>query len=118
LVVTNVRAYPAGVALTVRLGLRTPVAGRRHDWMDRPDDLLFSFDSGEPGQPLLQHRGGGGSETDWDAECWLWPLPPPGPLTFACVWPAGGVPESRVTLDAGLVHRAAADALPRFAEPG
>jgi hypothetical protein len=144
-VVTNLRAYPTGVAFTVRLRLRTPMGGRQRDWMDRPDDLLFSFDSSDPGQvlrlwvedaegrrsgdpdpevdrmaeqapsqPLLQVRGGGGSETDWDAESWLWPLPPPGSLTFACAWPARGIPETRVALDVEPVLRAAGDALPLF----
>jgi hypothetical protein len=146
-VVTNVRAYPTGVAFTVRLRLRTPVAGRPDDWMDRTDDLPFSFDSSDPGQvlrlwvedaegrrsgdpdpevdpmaeqaprqPLLQVRGGGGSETDWDAESW--PLPLPGPLTFACAWPARGIPETRVALDVEPVLRAAGEAVPLFSGAG
>ena len=36
----------------MRLRLRTPMGGRQRDWMDRPDDLLFSFDSSDPGQVL------------------------------------------------------------------
>jgi hypothetical protein len=41
---------------------------------------------------------------------WLWGLPPPGPLTFACEWPAQQLPPSQVELDAGLVLEAAARA--------
>jgi hypothetical protein len=41
---------------------------------------------------------------------WLWGLPPPGPLTFACQWPAEQIPPSRAELDAGLVLEAAARA--------
>jgi hypothetical protein len=41
---------------------------------------------------------------------WLWGLPPPGPLTFACQWPAGQIPPSQAELDAGLVLEAAARA--------
>lgn len=41
---------------------------------------------------------------------WLWGLPPPGPLVFACQWPAGQVPPSQAELDAGLVLAAAARA--------
>jgi hypothetical protein len=38
---------------------------------------------------------------------WLWGLPPPGPLTFACRWPEERIPPSRVELDARLVLDAA-----------
>jgi hypothetical protein len=38
---------------------------------------------------------------------WLWGLPPPGPLTFACAWPAQQIPPSAVVLDARLVLEAA-----------
>jgi hypothetical protein len=41
---------------------------------------------------------------------WLWGLPPPGPLTFACRWPAEQIPPSQAELDAGLVLAAAARA--------
>jgi hypothetical protein len=142
--VTNLRAYPTGVAFTVLLRLRPPgVAG--HNWMDPGDEPLFPFDNGDPGQalrlwvedgegrrsghpdqqvdamaepapsqPLLQARGGGGSETDYEAECWLWPLPPGGPLTFGCAWPARDIPETRVTLDVEPVRQAASSVVPVF----
>jgi hypothetical protein len=38
---------------------------------------------------------------------WLWGLPPPGPLTFACHWPTRQIPASRAQLDAELVLDAA-----------
>jgi hypothetical protein len=41
---------------------------------------------------------------------WLWGLPPPGPLTFACQWPAEQIPPSQADLDAELVLAAAARA--------
>ena len=41
---------------------------------------------------------------------WLWGLPPPGPLTFACQWPTEQIPPSQAALDAGLVLAAAARA--------
>jgi hypothetical protein len=41
---------------------------------------------------------------------WLWGLPPPGPLVFACQWPAEQIPASRAEVDAGLVLEAAARA--------
>jgi hypothetical protein len=38
---------------------------------------------------------------------WLWGLPPPGPLTFACQWATEQIPPSQAELDAGLVLAAA-----------
>jgi len=31
--------------------------------------------------------------------CWLWPLPPPGPLTFVAEWPSAGVLDHRSSLE-------------------
>jgi hypothetical protein len=59
-----------------------------------------------PDRPLLYQstRGADGGHL------WLWGLPPPGPLTFACEWPAQQIPPSQAELDAGLVLEAAARA--------
>lgn len=50
--------------------------------------------------PLLVFNGlsGGGGRIDF--EQWLWPLPPPGPLAFFCVWSARGVTATRYELEA------------------
>ena len=48
----------------------------------------------------------------WEVDVWIWGLPPPGPLAFVCEWPARGIPESRVEIDAGLVLEAAGRAVP------
>jgi hypothetical protein len=67
-----------------------------------------TLETEEPDPPLLQSSGGGsGSGDGWEFHLWLWGLPPPGPLTLACQWPARGIPESRAELDAGLVLGAA-----------
>jgi hypothetical protein len=62
---------------------------------DRPPDppLLYQSVSGPDG-----------------GHVWLWGLPPPGPLTFACQWPTEQIPPSQAELDAGLVLAAAARA--------
>jgi hypothetical protein len=39
---------------------------------------------------VLLPGGGGGSDRYWTQQYWCWPLPPPGPLTFVCEWPASG----------------------------
>jgi hypothetical protein len=59
---------------------------------DQPPDppRLYQVTSGESGGHL-----------------WLWGLPPPGPLTFACQWPARQIPPSQAALDAELVLAAA-----------
>ena len=41
---------------------------------------------------------------------WLWGLPPPGPLTFTCVWPSHQIPPSQAVVDAALLLAAAARA--------
>jgi hypothetical protein len=74
----------------------------------------------EPQRPLLMHNGGGGGGRRYDQTYWVWPLPPAGPLTFVCEWPALGIAETRVDLDAGLLHAAAARAAtlwPEDAQP-
>jgi hypothetical protein len=61
----------------------------------RPDE--------EPSDPVLLPRGGGGGGGQWDFGCWLYPLPPPGSLTFVCEWPSEGIELTRVEIDASLV---------------
>lgn len=69
------------------------------------DPRRWPHSSGDqpPDPPLLYQstRGAGGGHL------WLWGLPPPGPLTFACQWPAQQIPPSQAVLDAGLVLDAA-----------
>lgn len=62
---------------------------------------------GEPEGPVLMPHGGGGGERSWDVRLWLWPLPPPGPLVFACEWPLANIPLTTAELDAALICDAA-----------
>jgi hypothetical protein len=92
--------------------------GRKVTNLDRypfvPEDL-------PPDQPVLVEAGVGGEGgrlgrgAIWALELAVQPLPPPGPLAFVCAWPARGIPETRVEIDAGLILAAAAAAVPSFA---
>jgi len=41
---------------------------------------------------------------------WLWPLPPPGPLTWVASWAEVGSTETTVEVDASVLEEAAASA--------
>ncbi len=60
-----------------------------------------------PDRPVLVPGGGGGGGGSWDMGHWLWPLPPPGPVTFACAWPAQGIPFTKAAVDGTLFVAAA-----------
>ncbi len=65
----------------------------------------------------LVHGYGGGLRR-WDCDVWVQPLPPPGPLSFVCAWPAKGIPETWVAIDGTRVLDAAARSVgcPAFVE--
>jgi hypothetical protein len=73
--------------------------GQRHGERDEPPD-----------PPVLWHLGDGGGGGRWSHNARVWPLPPPGPLTFACEWPALAIPLTRVEIDAERVREAGARA--------
>lgn len=58
-----------------------------------------------PDGVVVFHRRGWG--TGGDAGYWVWPLPGPGMITFACEYRLAGVPLTTQQLDAGPVLRAA-----------
>jgi hypothetical protein len=66
--------------------------------------------SGEPSEPVLWGMGGGGGGGRWQQDFWVWPLPPTGPLSFVCEWPAAGIPLTRRSVDAQMLLDAAARA--------
>lgn len=76
------------------------------------------FDREEPpGEPVMQQRGGGGGGGEWRQDFYVWPLPPAGPLTFACEWPAPGIAFSSIEVDARILIDAAARAQRIFDRP-
>lgn len=65
-------------------------------------------DSGRPPDaPVMMGGRGSGGEGTWSTTLWVWPLPPSGTLQFVCEWPAAGIPQTRVDLDAASLLAAA-----------
>ena len=59
---------------------------------------------------MLRPGGGGGSMGTYRLGFWLWPLPPPGPLTWVSEWPDLDLPENSVEVDATILEAAASEA--------
>jgi hypothetical protein len=55
----------------------------------------------------VQLQSGRGGGLSFDAHYWVFPLPPPGPITLAIEWPARGIAAVRHELDAGAILDAA-----------
>lgn len=71
---------------------------------DTPPSVGGSDPTVEPQGHSLSRRGGGGggggSFYSGSDGLWLWPAPPAGPIELVMQWPALGIGEQRVTLDA------------------
>ncbi len=117
--------FPAGVQFTINLSVRPPASIHDMPWelhgrnasADDPEFLRLgiafsdgstwtnlpgpfpSFDE-EPTGPVVISQGGGGGENSWSMDQWLWPIPPPGDLTIYAAWPAYGVDETSIVIDA------------------
>jgi len=72
----------------------------------------------DPAGPILRPDGGGGGGRRYDMHYWVWPLPPPGPLTFVCQWPAHEIPESHAETDAQQILDAAGRAIRLWPDDG
>jgi hypothetical protein len=131
--VVGLLAFPVGFEFMVTVQLKEAVPGTPASSFlgaidDEPLDGKFfrlglQFSTGEkiantqpratregtadlPG-PILKMRTGGGGLLSRDWKYWVSPLPPSGPLSFVCEWPALGIPESRAEIDAQLLLDAA-----------
>ena len=51
--------------------------------------------------------GSGGGGRRYDHRYWTWPLPPAGPLTLACEWPAAGIALTHSEIETGQLLAAA-----------
>jgi hypothetical protein len=132
--VLDLVAFSTGVAFTFAIRHRHPRRDRGdsfrgfHDQGEwRPDALHFGLQFADgakvttdrtgweqrphdpPEGPLLMPHGGGGGMRSWNAQMWLWPLPPPGPLAFVFEWLAEGIALTRREIAVGSILDAAAN---------
>jgi hypothetical protein len=130
LALLDIVAYSTGFGLKLVLRFRPDADFDPRSMMMQmhggdPDELRFgiAFSDGRkatnlgPRRPpsedppeisLSRGGGGGGGSRGWEFNFWVYPLPPPGPITLALEWPARGLAESRHELDAGAILEAAA----------
>jgi hypothetical protein len=78
-------------------GRKATTTGELFPWVDLDDT-----DEREPTGPVLMSGGGGGGNREWEAEFWLWPVPPPGPLAFVIEWPSEKIELTKREVDAAL----------------
>ena len=122
--VDNLLVYPTGFDFDLAVR-RHPGLGRHHPdpgvWHELRLEVRFADGRSADNDPRLWPRPTRDQPPDppWlyqstsgpdGGHVWLWGLPPPGPLTFACQWPTEEIPASQAELDAGLVLAAAARA--------
>ena len=81
-------------------------------------DRAWDLADPDPGVPRLSPQHGAGSNREWVQRLWVWPLPPPGPVTFVCAWPALEIPETKAVVDAGAILKAAAGATALWPDDG
>lgn len=82
-------------------GRKATTLGDRLPWEGRAEGQDEGVTS-----PMLLPGGGGGSDGEWESQFWLWPLPPPGPLTFAVEWPSEQIELTKHEVDAALLIEA------------
>ena len=133
--VRHVVAFPAGVEVEVEARSRGTAPGP--DDVTGLADLRFGVvladgrvaaqddEAGLRGGagPMLKvtgfegSSGGPGGDEHVRMSVWLWPLPPPGPVTVTCSWPGGGLQEASIVLDGDAIRAAASQAQPFWATP-
>lgn len=63
-----------------------------------------------PADRTVVGLGGHSSDRRFEHRWWMWPLPPPGQITFACSWPARDIHDARAVIDGDELRAQAADA--------
>ncbi len=140
IVARQVLAFPAGVEVEVEAHARGSRAGTAPVPADLPGhpQLRFHVRFADGRQAALDDETGlrsgrgpmlvvtgsqvssGGPDDHEDVRLtlWIWPLPPPGPVTVTCSWPSRGLPRARLVLDGDAIQAAAIQAQPLWPEPG
>ena len=103
----QVLAFPAGIEVEVEAHARGSRAGTATVAADLP---------GHP--PLEFHVRFADGREDVRLTVWIWPLPPPGPVTVTCSWPSRGLRDARLVLGGDAIQTAARRAQPFWPEPG
>lgn len=67
-----------------------------------------------PAPPVLRALAGSGSRSEWRQQYWLWPLPPPGALLFACEWPDLQIEFTTTKVSTEPIRQAASRAKPKW----
>jgi hypothetical protein len=131
-VLTDVEAFPTGVSFSLVFRIRPGVNRELGPGPQRPLMMGFhssdgprfgigladgqkvvlgrlsNLDGDEPRSPHLISSGGGGNRDEWRMKTWLWPLPPPGLMTFVMSWPKLEIPEAAASKDSNELIEAAA----------
>lgn len=101
----------------VRFGIEFADGRKATNLGSRPPFPLPGDPDTPPEGPVLSpSRGGGGGGGRWHHGFWAWPLPPEGPLTFVCEWPAANIAEARSEIDSALIRDAAAEVVELWPE--
>jgi hypothetical protein len=131
----SVRAYPNGFEFTLHVRTREPAEfglgpdpfEQRRRWLGQQDEedhlrlgILYADgrraattgrswpdDDVADEQLILIPDGGGGDDHRWDADFWVHPLPPDGPVTFVVSWPRYGVAETLAEFDGAAIRAGA-----------
>ncbi|MEU8075919.1 hypothetical protein AB0B31_10755 [Catellatospora citrea] len=64
-----------------------------------PQSPPSPYEEANPGALVMAPREGGGGGRHYQTRYWVWPLPPPGAVTFVCDWAEVGIDESTANLD-------------------
>jgi hypothetical protein len=105
---------PEPVEMTLELGIGFSDGRRSEHAGHRPSPVTMEYyraiqEGGEPeipAGPVISGWSGGGGGKRWDMQYWIWPLPPDGPLTITCEWPAGGIPFASEEFDGAAIRKA------------
>ena len=119
--ITGLWAYPSGFEFLVSGRIRPDVMWEYdEDYISAEAQnpslrIGIQFATGDGPSMSMILSGGGRGGFEW--RYWVSPLPPLGSLAFVCEWPALGIPETRVGIDAETIREAAARSIQLWPEP-